>query len=1018
MDRFLSSAIHRPIAVGAAGLVVLALGVASLAQLPLSLQPDIDYPTLVISADWPGASSEAVVKHVTAPIEAELASVPGIVEVRSVSREGNARVQAGCDPAAPVAVTRALVVDRLAVLRPDLPPHVRPRVSEAPPEIFRDLDGFMSYRLSGPVTDHALRRLALEDIRPALLAVDGVSDVEVIGGREEELHLLLDASRMENTGLSPADFHRALRLGVESHAAGTLRRRGASVPLWTAPLAVGIHDLARLPVISDGDRVLRLGDLAETRWTLSTPQGVSRVNGLPAITVEIARQPGTNMLNVADRVKNQMETLGDLLPSGVVLSLIVDRSDDVRLALRDIALRVSVALIAIVLLLLLFLRQLRTVVILLSTIALSALGAMICFKALGLGLDLLTISGLALAFGILVDNAVVVYENIRRRREEGEDRDSATVQGTTEMLIPVAATTLTTVVALVPIIYLSNELKQHIGPFALGLGLTLLASVAVAGIWVPVIGRLLDRGATLQAGSRKSTRIGRWYKGVVARMIRWRWPIAVAIVTGFGLSVYLFITDVWKGPSFSWGGAYTYIDVVIYGPPGMETATVDSVAVAFERYALEVGGKGVQVTATVQETRARVHTLFIDRTARSPLPYAMEAEMENMATRFGGLDIGVYGYGQGFSTGGERAVSINYRLRGYNFDDLRNHAERLALKLGRHRRVRNVEITHSPRGGFGSGGPYYELQLKPSQRVLARAGMRLNDLSTALFPYTDRHQPDGELLIEGRRVPYRMLVARKEQTTGFERIPLGGADRRINAGDAGALAFKRVSTDILRSEQQYERWISYEFVGTIRLADRYRRSFLASVDLPPGYRIDVPNWSDFDQADRGEMNFALGLAVALVLLITSALFESFRRALVVLMTVPMGLTGIFLVFWYFDLSFDRGAYLGTVFMIGIVVNNAILLVDCMARLQRSGMLLDEAIITAAGQRLRPILITSLTTLVGLTPLLITGHPSTRDLWTSLSYTGLSGLAISTVLVLFVTPALYRLIAPGVRQKRA
>lgn len=1017
MEKFLSSAIHRPIAVGAAGLVVLALGVASLAQLPLSLQPDTDYPSLVISANWPGASSEAVVKHVTAPIEAELASVPGIVEVRSVTREGNARIQAGCDPSAPVAATRALVVDRLAALRPDLPPRVRPRVSEAPPEIFRDLDGFMSYRLSGPVTDHALRRLALEDIRPSLLAVEGVSDVEVIGGREEELHLLLDTGRLENAGLSPTDFHRALRLGVESHAGGALRRQGATVPLWTAPLAVGMHDLPRLPITADRDRVLRLDDLAETRWTLSTPHGVARVNGLPAITVEIARQPGTNMLDVADRVKKQMDDLGDLLPSGVVPSLIVDRSDDVRLALRDLALRVSVALIAIVLLLLLFLRQLRTAVILLSTIGLSALGAMICFRALGLGLDLLTISGLALAFGILVDNAVVVYENIRRRREEGEERDQATVRGTKEMLIPVAATTLTTVVALVPIVYLSDELKQHVGPFALGLGLTLLASVAVAGVWVPVIGRFLDGDTASWAGARKPTRIGRRYERIVARMIRWRWPIVATTLTAFGLSVYLFITDVWKGPSFSWRGTYTYIDVVIYGPPGMNTATVDSVAAAFERYVLGMGGKSVQVTATIQETQARVHTLFTDKIARSTLPYAMEAEMENMATRFGGLDIAVYGYGQGFSTGGGRAVSINFRLRGYNFDDLRNHAERLAQRLGRHRRVRNVEITHSPRGGFGSGDPHYELQLKPSQRNLVRAGMGLDDLSAALFPYTDRNQPDGEILIEGRRVSYRALVAPQEQTTDFENISLGGADRRINAGDVGALAFKRVSTDILRSEQQYERWISYEFVGTIRMADDYRRSFLSAIDLPPGYRIDVPTWSGFGQADRGEMNFALGLAIALVLLITSALFESFRRALVVLLTVPMGLTGIFLVFWYFDLSFDRGAYLGTVFMIGIVVNNAILLVDRMASLQRDGMVLDEAIVAACRQRLRPILITSLTTLVGLTPLLITGHPSTRDLWISLSYTGLSGLTLSALLVLFVTPALYRLIAPGAPRRR-
>ena len=1017
MERFLTSAIQRPIAVTAVALVVLALGTAAILRLPLSLRPDVEYPGLTITVNWPGASSEAVVKHVTALIESEISSVPGIVEIRSETREGTVSIRATFDRSVSIAAARILLRDRLASMQADLPADVHPPgISEVPPDMFRNLEGFMSYRLSGPLTDFALRQLAREEILPTLTAIDGVGVADVIGGREEELVLRLDADRLHSAGLTTTEVRNAINDTFRSHAAGVMRGTSTVIPLYTNPLSTSVSDLPDLPVAMGRDAFIRLGDLVEARTGLTKSRSISRLNGQPAISIDIDRQPGTNMLDVAESVRSTMDELARGLPAGVLLNLVIDRSIDVRQALDDLFVRVAIALIAIVALLLLFLRQMRASIILLSTIGLSTLAAMICFEAMGLGLDLLTISGLALAFGILVDNAVVIYENIRRHREEGDEPEEATVRGTSEMLIPVAATTMTTIAALVPIVYLSDDFKQDFGPFALGLGLTLAASIVVAGIWVPVITHRLDRkasGANLPANaSRFPDRYGR----AVARMIRWRWPVTLSTFTVFGVSVFLFATEVWKGPSF--GGRFndTRISVMINGHPGMETATIDSVALAFERYALEAGGPHVETSTRIDETSATISTSFSEESARMGLHFEMQARMGNLASHFGGLTIGVYGQGPGFSTGMGGAIPFSLRLSGYNYDDLGDHAERLARQLERNRRVRNVETANHPTWSFGRG-PYYELQYNPSQRTLARAGVDLSALNEVLFLYTDRESRDGELHLDGRRIPYRLIVNRSAQASDLDRLPIRSTDVALNMGDAGFLEFNRVPTAILRSDQQYERWISYEFVGTGRLAYRYREAFLNAVELPPGYRVEERTWAGFDWGDDSDLYFAVCLAFVLVLLVTSALFESFRRALVALLTVPMGLTGIFLVFWSFELSFDRGAFLGTIFMVGIVVNNAILLVDRMARLQREGMLLDEAVITAARQRLRPILITSLTTLVGLTPLLIAGHPSTQDLWRSLSYTGLSGLALSTFLVLFVTPALYRLIAPGDRQTR-
>lgn len=1016
MERFLTSAIHRPIAVTAAALVVLALGTAAVMRLPLSLKPDVDYPGLTITVYWPGASSEAVVKHVTAAIESEIATVPGIVEQRSETKEGAVSIFATFDHTLSIASARVQLRDRLASIQTELPAEVlSPEISEVPPDIFRDLEGFMSYRLHGPLTDFALRALASEDILPVLAAIDGVRSVEVIGGREEELVLRLDAGRLRGSGLTSTDVQSAMNKTFKSHAAGAVRGTTTSIPVYTNPLSSVMDDLPHIPVAAGRDELIRLGDLVEPRMGLTKERSISRLNGQPAISIEIDRQPGTNMLDIADQVRARMDELSRRLPAGVSLNLVTDRSDDVRQALDDLLVRVAIALLAIIALLLLFLRQVRASLILFSSIGLSMLAAMIWFEATGLGLDLLTISGLALAFGILVDNAVVIYENIRRRREEGDDPDTATVRGASEMLTPVVATTMTTIAALVPIVYLSDDFKQDFGPFALGLGLTLAASVVVAGIWVPVITRRLDRKGSPKNQPVNATRMLDRYGRAVARMVRWRWPVTLSTFCIFGISVFLFATDVWRGPSFPRRADDTLISVRISGHPGMETSTIDSVALAFERYAVVAGGPDVEVSTRISGTDAEVLTRFSAESARGGLPREMLGRMTNLASHFGGLFIGVWSMGTGFSTGRGGTVSFNMQLVGYNFDDLRDHAERLARQLERNRRVRNVETSNSSMT-YGEG-PFYELQFSPAQRTLARAGLNLGDVKEVLDLYAVREGRDGEIHLDGRRVPYRLVVDRSAGASDLDRLPFRRTDVALNLGDAGSLEFNRVPTVIVRKDQQYVRWISYEFVGSGRLAYRYREAFLNAVELPPGYRVEEMSWPGFDWGDERDLYFAVCLAFVLVLLVTSALFESFRRAAVALLTVPMGLTGIFLVFWSFELSFDRGAFLGTIFMVGIVVNNAILLVDRMARLQREGMLVEEAVITAARQRLRPILITSLTTLVGLTPLLIAGHPSTRDLWISLSYTGLSGLTLSTLLVLFVTPALYRLIAPGDRRRR-
>lgn len=268
-----------------------------------------------------------------------------------------------------------------------------------------------------------------------------------------------------------------------------------------------------------------------------------------------------------------------------------------------------------------------------------------------------------------MDNAVVIYENIRRRREEGDEPDAATVRGTLEMLIPVAATTMTTIAALVPIVYLSDDFRRDFAPFAL----------------------------------------------------------------------------------------------------------------AFERYAVEAGGKNVEVVTRIDGTNASMLTRFSEESALTALPHEMLGRMMNLATHFGGLAISVYSRGTGFSTGRGGAIPFDLKVVGYNYDDLRDHAERVARQLERNRRVRKVETTNSTMWSFG-GGPYYELQFHPAQRTLARAGVNLGNLDELLRLYADRERHDGVLHFDGRRVPYRLVVDRSTSASDLDRLPIRSTDFNLGMG--------------------------------------------------------------------------------------------------------------------------------------------------------------------------------------------------------------------------------------------
>ncbi|MGH7545873.1 MAG: efflux RND transporter permease subunit, partial [Gemmatimonadota bacterium] len=467
----------------------LALGAAAFLSIPVELLPDVRFPRLTIQATWPGATPEAVEALVTTRLEAAAQQVTGAREVSSASTEGRADVTVEFARDAAMDFAALELGERLGALQDVWPPGVVPRVEPYVPREFSAQDvPFLEYALYGTFTTEGLREFAERQLRPELLGVDGVTAVRIYGGEPREIRVELDPRAMEALGLSARQVLDAVLALDVVRPAGTLVRGTSELVTTVAARMESPGDLAQAVVVPDtagSGRIVRLGDVARILDTRAEPWEYHRINGRPAITLSIVRGLGTNALRVADRVKANLDGLRRALPAGLDVVLRRDESAEIRRQLTDLRLRAGASAIVVFLVLLVFLGSFRSSAIVFSTIAFSTLLAVNLLYVAGLSLNLLTLAGLAMAFGLIVDNAIVVLENVYRRWRAGEPAQTAAEQGAREVALPIVASTLTTVIVFVPFLYLQGELRLYYLPFAYAVGLALLASLAVAFTFVP-----------------------------------------------------------------------------------------------------------------------------------------------------------------------------------------------------------------------------------------------------------------------------------------------------------------------------------------------------------------------------------------------------------------------------------------------------------------------------------------------------------------------------------------------------
>jgi hydrophobic/amphiphilic exporter-1 (mainly G- bacteria), HAE1 family len=1021
--------IRRPVAVAMAYLCVALLGVAAARNIPLELLPDTQLPRLYVEAQWRGASPEATEAFVTSPIEAAVQQVRGIERIQSVSEVrgefGNAQVEAWFARGTDMNFARLELSERLAALEEQLPVGVRPPTVRqyVPQEMSRQARRFLVYTVTGPYTLEALRQHIERVISPELQQVDGVGAVLAYGGRDRVIEIELDENKIQALELRAQDVRRrVLDLEFVREAGMVQMPDGRLRALAVRERPQSTAEIRRMPLLTDRGRMVTVDDVARVHDTYEEPSLYYRIDGRPAVSFEVQREVRTNAVRTSDRVKEKLAEIESLHPPGVRLILDEDESRDIRAQLSNLRNRAMISAFIVLLVLLGFLRSVRAAVIVFVTIAFAILITINIMYFGGLTLNLLTLMGLAMGFGLVVDNAIVVLENIYRRRRAGEGAGTAAELGARQVALPILAATSTTTVVVIPFVYLQGELRIYYVPLAIVVGISLVASLFVAFSFIPALAAKLlarrdvggPRGAAAAAGTGwrallARLSIARIYGAMIRGTLRFPWATVVIALLLFGGSYHLFNKNVSRG--IIWGGMgqqRDQIDIRISQPRGEEMERIDELARFFEAR-LAAMPEVDRFVSRISAQGANIQVTFPDWINATGIPVAIKEQLVQYSLLYGGIDVRVYGYGQSFyGGGGGAAPNYSIKILGYNYETVREIAEDLGRRLERFSRIREVDTNAS--GSFFSRDRATELVVQIDRDRLALHDVTATDLVAHVGASVRGLNQPGNLRVGGEEVRFAVKLEGHRDVDVHrltESLVPGRNGSAVRLGDVASIRERQVLNRVIRENQQYQRIVAYEFRGPTRLGDRVKEAVVQASALPPGYTIEDRQMWAWSTEEKKQIYGVLAVALVLVFMVTAALFESLRQPLCVLLTVPMALIGVFLIFNFTRASFTREAYIGVIMMAGIVVNNAILLVDYVNQLRRiEGLPLHDALVRGTLERVRPVLMTSMTTIFGLLPLVLFSSTADANIWNALAYALIGGLASSTVLVLTVTPALY------------
>lgn len=1002
------TSIRRPVLAIVMSIAIVLFGVIGYTFLGVREYPSVDPPVVNVSASYAGANADVIESQITEPLEESISGIAGIRSMKSTSSEGRCNItvefELGVDMEAAANDVRDKVSRAVRMLPSDAdPPVVLKADADAVPILFLNVKS--SRRDLLQLTD-----IATNVFKERLQTIPGVSEVQIWGEKRYAMRLWMDPARLAAYRLSPLDVRNALLRENVELPSGRIEGSRTELTVRTMSRLTTPEEFNNLIVRESGGRIIRFRDVGTAELGPENYRSILRRDGVPMVGVVLIPRPGANYISIVDEAYRRVEALKRDLPEDIGLGVAFDTSKYIRQAVAEVAETVILAFVLVFLVIFVFLRDLRTTIIPMLAVPVSLIGAFFIMYIADFSVNILTLLGIVLAIGLVVDDAIVVLENVFKKVESGMPPREAGVRGSAEVYFAIIATTLALVAVFMPVIFLQGITGRLFKEFGIVLSGSVLISAFVALTLTPMMSsRLLKQHQHHSAFYQKTepffSGMAEWYRSRLAAFLNRRWMAFAVIGAAFVLILVIGATLQSElapledrsrmrvsatGPE---GATFEYMDAYMKGLESEIERTVP------EREAMVVitsGGGGGGVNSGF------VNLMLVPPEERERSQQEVADRLSTMVRRLTGARTFVT---QDQTIGGRtRGLPVQFVLLAPNFNKLKEAVPRFLEEAQKRPEFQIVDVN------LKFNKPEVRVEIN---RDRARAlGVSASDIGQTV-----------QATFSGQRFDYFVMNSKLYQVIGQVQ-----REQRDDPVDLKSLFVKNNRGELV----QMDNLVTLKEESSPPSLYRFDRFISATVSAGParGYTIGDGIDAMYEVADKvlddsfgtaldgvskdfaessSSLAFAFGLAIVLIYLVLAAQFESFRDPLTIMFTVPLALSGALICLWYFNQTMNIFSQIGMIMLIGLVTKNGILIVEFANQRREAGLALREAIQEASVARLRPILMTALSTILGTLPVaLALGAGSESRVSMGIAVVG--GLVLATALTLFVVPAVYTFIA--------
>jgi HAE1 family hydrophobic/amphiphilic exporter-1 len=1022
------SAVKKPVMTSLVFVGIVILGLFSLSKLPIDLLPNIETNTILVLTSYPGASAADVETNVTRPLESSLNTVSNLKNITSTSRENTSIITLEFEYGEDIEALTNDVRDKLSMVKSYLPEGI------TEPVIFKFSTDMIPVVMISATADQslpALYKILDDNVANPLARINGVGSVSITGAPEREVQVYIDPQKLEAYNLTIEGIAQNIRLDNINTPAGVVDIGSESYSLRVNGEFKDASELKRLVVGTSGGKTIFLSDVADVNDDLQERVQETYTNGIQGASIIVQKQSGSNTVEIADEILKALPEIQKNLPSDVKLDVIMDTSENIKLTISGLTETVVYAFLFVILVVLAFLGRWRATIIIIVTIPISLIAAFIYLGGTGGSLNIISLSALSVAIGMVVDDAIVVLENVTTHIERGSRPRSAAIHGTNEVAVSVIASTLTLLAVFFPLTMITGMAGVMFQQLGWMVTIIMTVSMATALTLTPMMSSQLLRLNPKRSKmfdvvylpiQRALDKLDVKYAQFVNWAVRHRWRMVIMATVFFFVSL---VPAMFIGTDYIPAQDSGRISATVNLPVGTRMEITKQVAAdlvkkwnkkypELDMINYSVGqASSSNVWGSLQTTSSNIisfniRMLPLDQRERSmfQISDSIRADLNNMPEI---LKSNVLA-GGGMGMGGQSTLDVE--IYGYDFNETDKIAQTLKDKISKIDGLVDVKVSRE------EYTPEYQIEFDREKLALNGLNVgtasnylrnRINGLTASLF------REDGEeytiRVVYGPE--YRQSVEAIENILIYNSLGQG-----VRLKDLGKVVERFTPPSIERKNRQRLVTVASTVSGTtMDVAGAAIQAEIDKLDVPSDVFFEIGGSYKDQQESFADLGSLLVIIILLVFIVMASQFESLTYPFIIMFSVPFAISGVIIALAATGNTLNMMSFVGLIMLVGIVVKNGIVLVDYINLNRERGMGIIHAVVTGGKSRLRPVLMTTLTTILGMLPLALSNSQGS-EIWKSMAITVIGGLTISTILTLVLVPTIYTMFGgSGVKRTR-